>query len=113
MSITTPLLLTRVLELQAQLDTAVRIDLTEVDTSQVSIGTRVTLRNLTEDAVETYSILGPWDGDPTAGVVSYRAPLGRALLNKEVGEEIDVELPDGSVQYRIDKIEPHTAHAQR
>ena len=97
----------RVMELQSQYDKAVRIDLEAADTSQASIGTRVTLLNLQSQAQETYSILGPWDADPTHGVVSYKAPLGQALLNNKVGDEIDVTLPDGNIRYRIEQIVRH------
>ncbi|MCI0651263.1 MAG: GreA/GreB family elongation factor [Planctomycetes bacterium] len=94
----------RVLELQSQLDRAVRIDLAAAHTDRASIGTRVSLRNVTTGNVETYSILGPWDSSAEQGIVSYQAPLGRAILDRKPGEEFAVELPTGAVRYRLEEI---------
>ncbi len=96
----------RALELKSQLERAVRIDLREVDTTRASIGSKVTLTNLASGHTEVYSILGPWDSHPTAGVVSYKAPLGRALLNRLPGEEFHVELPEGGLDYRLESVGP-------
>ena len=98
----------KVLELQSQLDKARPINLSEVDTERASLGTQLRLTNLASGEHESYVILGPWDSQAEEGIISYRAPLGRALLDHPVGAEVDVELPEGRRRYRIDGIEVYT-----
>src|SRR6185503_20982218 len=63
------------------------------DTSRVSIGTIVTLRNAETHNEETYTILGAWDGNPDRHIISYQTAIGQALLGHQVGEVI--ALPNG------------------
>lgn len=97
----------RAIELMGQLDGVQRIDPSQAATDHVSLGSRVAVRNLKTNGEETYSVLGPWDGDPEHGVVSYRSPLGKALLDKKPGDEVDVELPEGSAKYAVLEITRH------
>ena len=97
----------RAIELQTQLDKAERIDLTQAGTDRVSLGSRVTLKQLKNDKIVTYSLLGPWDGDPEHGVVSYMSPLGRALMDLAEGDEFEVQLPGGTEKYRVERIGLH------
>jgi transcription elongation factor GreA len=53
----------------------------------------------------TYYILGAWDTNPQRGIISYRAPVAQALLEKKVGDEVDVELEQQKLRLRVDKIE--------
>lgn len=98
----------RVMELQAQLDGVVQIDVSKASTEHVSLGSRATLTNLESGQEEIYSLLGPWDGDPEHGVVSYLSPLGLALMDKATGQEFDVKLPSGVARYRVEGIQLHT-----
>jgi transcription elongation GreA/GreB family factor len=72
----------------------------DVDTSDVSVGSRVKLDNGAGSVVE-YSILGPWDADPEHGVISYLSPFAQVLIGK-VGESVEM---DGQ-PFRITAIEP-------
>ncbi|NRA75282.1 MAG: transcription elongation factor GreA, partial [Planctomycetes bacterium] len=94
----------RVLELQGELDRARLIDPTQASTTQVGLGCKIRIMNLTTDSEHTYSLLGPWDGGPEEGVLSYLSPLGKALLQGSVGEEIEVELPNGTQTVKIEEI---------
>jgi transcription elongation GreA/GreB family factor len=71
------------------------------DTSRVSIGTAVTVREASSKKEETYTILGAWDGDPDRNIISYQTAIGQALLGHQVGEI--VTLPNG--QFAIISIE--------
>ncbi len=95
----------RVLELQAELDRSQIIDPDKATTDQVSLGSRVTIHSNANDSEVTYSILGPWDGGPEEGVLSYLSPLGTALLQKKEGDEFEVELPTGTQSFKILSIE--------
>jgi transcription elongation GreA/GreB family factor len=72
------------------------------DTSRVSIGTVVTVRDKNSKKDETYTILGAWDGDPDRHIISYQTAIGQALLGKKAGEV--ATLPNGDVE--IVSIEP-------
>lgn len=63
------------------------------DTSRVSIGTIVTMRDKNSKKQETYTILGAWDGDPDRHIISYQTAIGQAVLGKKVGEV--ATLPNG------------------
>jgi len=76
------------------------------DTTQVSIGTVVTLQ--TGAGEEKYSILGAWDSAPELGVVSYKALIGQTLLGKKVGDALELPTESGPKQVTILKIEPFT-----
>ncbi len=73
----------------------------DVDTTEVSVGSRVRLDNGTGNVVE-YSILGPWDADPDHGVISYLSPFAQVLLGRTVGDSVEM---DGQ-PFRIAAIEP-------
>lgn len=77
------------------------------DTTQVSIGTTVTLET-TEGTHEVYSILGAWDSIVEKGIVSYLAGLGQALLGKKPGEPAVLPSDTGTRSVTILKIEPFT-----
>jgi transcription elongation GreA/GreB family factor len=96
-------------ELELLLGNARGTNFENADTTQVSIGTVVTLEPSSGGASETYSILGAWDGVPEKGWVSYLAGIGKALLGKKPGETI--ELPDdgkGMRSMKITSIAPFT-----
>jgi transcription elongation factor GreA len=52
-----------------------------------------------------YTIVGPQETDPSSGKISHESPLGRALIDKVVGEVVSLKLPHGKMQYRIVAIE--------
>jgi len=73
----------------------------DVDTSEVSVGSRVKLDNGAGSVVE-YSILGPWDADHEHGVISYLSPFAQILIGRKVGDGVEM---DGQ-PLRITAIEP-------
>ncbi|MEO0078887.1 MAG: GreA/GreB family elongation factor, partial [candidate division WOR-3 bacterium] len=62
----------------------------EIDTSEVTIGCRVTLADETGQH-QVYTLLGPWDTDTDQGVISYQSPFAGRLMGKKVGDSIDVD----------------------
>ena len=55
--------------------------------------------------LETYTIVGSAEADPDAGFISNESPLGQALLAHQIGEELDIAIPNGMVHCRIVAIE--------
>ncbi len=67
----------------------------------VGYGSQVTLENGDDGSEEKYEIVFPEDADPAAGLISISSPLGRALLNKEVGADVEVATPKGRRSFQI------------
>src|SRR2546430_2491706 len=89
-------------ELERDLQNARGTAFENPDTSRVSIGTIVTIRDKASKKTEAYTILGAWDGDPDRNVISYQTAIGQALLGKKAGEV--ATLPNGECE--IVSIEP-------
>lgn len=97
----------RRVEAERDLALARGTDFANPDTTQVSIGTIVTL--VADDGQsEVYSILGAWDSAPEFGIVSYKAAIGQNLLGKKSGESVELPTENGSRRMRIATIEPFT-----
>ncbi|MDX1417230.1 MAG: GreA/GreB family elongation factor [Candidatus Promineifilaceae bacterium] len=68
---------------------------------KVHLGNTVIIQS-GEDPVESYTIVGRVEADPSAGYISNECPLGAALLEHAIGEDVTVATPDGEiVAYRI------------
>ena len=70
----------------------------------VGVGSHITIQEADYPA-ETYHMVGPKEADPRNGRISHESPIGRALLDRRVGDEVDVETPAGKVRFKILKIE--------
>ena len=67
----------------------------------VAYGSQVTLENLDDGETETYEIVFPEEVSAARGQISLASPMGRALLNKEVGDEVEVRTPKGTRSFEI------------
>jgi transcription elongation GreA/GreB family factor len=99
-------LMRRKADLEQMLHDARGTSFENVDTSRVSIGTIVTLRNAETNNEETYTVLGAWDGDPDRHIISYQTAIGQALLGHEVAETISLNTEDSVAQFIIVSIQP-------
>ncbi|MDQ2919635.1 MAG: GreA/GreB family elongation factor [Verrucomicrobiota bacterium] len=97
-------LMRRKSELESALLNARGTNFQNPDTSQVSIGTVVSLREQSGKE-ETYTLLGAWDGDPDRGIISYQTAIGQALLGHRVGEKVNLNTEHGSGSFEIIAIE--------
>jgi transcription elongation GreA/GreB family factor len=100
-------LMRRKSELEQMLHNARGTSFENVDTSRVSIGTIVTLRDAETNKEETYTVLGAWDGDPDRHIISYQTAFGQAVLGHEIGETVSLSTEHGGVaQFTIVSIQP-------
>lgn len=74
----------------------------------VGYGSQVTLENADDGAEERYEIVFPEEVNPAAGLISIGSPMGRALLNRGVGDEVEVATPKGRRSFQI--VELRTLH---
>ena len=91
-------------DLEDKLSRAQIIDPKSLSGDKVVFGATVTLLDEDEKPVR-YQIVGQAEADAKLGMISYNSPLGRALISRQVGEEIEVSVPAGDKFYLIDKIE--------
>jgi transcription elongation factor GreA len=80
-------------------------DFADAKTDAVNIGTSVAVTDTATGQSTTYHILGAWDSDASRNIISYPAALAQALLNKRVGDTVEVNSDTGKRQLRIERIE--------
>ena len=91
-------------DLEDQLSRALVIDPTTLSGDKVVFGATVTLND--EDGKKVrYQLVGQVEADASQGRISYNSPLGRALIGREKGEDVEVSTPSGDRYYEIKKIE--------
>jgi transcription elongation GreA/GreB family factor len=98
-------LMRRKSELEQMLHQARGTSFASPDTSRVSIGTVVTLREADSGREETYTLLGAWDGNPERGIISYQTAIGQALLGAKLGEVVTLNAEQDTGRYAIIAIE--------
>jgi transcription elongation GreA/GreB family factor len=98
-------LMRRKVELEQALHNARGTAFENPDTSRVSIGTIVTLRDPDSGKEETYTILGAWDGNPERNIISYQTAIGQALLGHQPGEVVMLNTDQGDSRFAISSIE--------
>lgn len=94
----------KIAALEGQIATARIIDASEVDTSKVSILTKVKLTNLGTKKQVTYQIVSEKEADLKAGKISVTSPIGKGLLGKTVGEVAEVTVPAGLLKFKVEDI---------
>jgi transcription elongation factor GreA len=67
----------------------------------VGVGSRVRLVEIASGDELDYQVVGPEETNPRGGKISHRSPVGRAILGKSAGDEVEVATPGGAVRYRI------------
>ena len=92
-------------KLDAEMKSATILELDKVSTDVVSVGTKVSLVNITSGETRSYTILGPWDADFERDILSYRSPVVRNFLGKKAGDEVILRISDDAETFRIDSIE--------
>jgi transcription elongation GreA/GreB family factor len=98
-------LMRRKSELEQMLHDARGTSFENPDTSRVSIGTIVTLRDGDTNKEETYTILGAWDGDPDRHIISYQTAIAQALLGHALGEIVSLNTEHGAAESTIVSIQ--------
>ena len=90
--------------LEGVIATARILDESNIDTSKVSILTKVELTNLGTKKKVTYKIVSEKEADLKLGKISVTSPIGKGILGKQPGDTAEVVAPAGTIQFRIEKI---------
>ena len=94
----------QIAEIEDRVSRAQIIDPASLSGDKVVFGATVTVLDDNENK-QRYQIVGMTEADARQGRISYDSPLGRALIGKTVGEEVEVTVPSGDRFYQVKKIE--------
>jgi transcription elongation factor GreA len=91
----------RIAQLEERLRAARVIDASEVSSDVVSLGSHVKVDDLDHGDSLSYTIVGSAEADPGAGKLSNESPVGRALMGRKKGEQIEVAVPQGTIRLKV------------
>jgi transcription elongation factor GreA len=94
----------KIREIEQKLSNSEIMDAVNPPSDKVGFASVVTLENLDNGGQVTYQVVGPDESDISSGKISIISPLGKALIGKEVEEEVAVRTPGGVKKYTILKI---------
>jgi transcription elongation factor GreA len=94
----------RIAALEGQVATARIVDESTIDTSKVSILTKVKVTNLNTRKEVTYQIVSEKEADLKLGKISYTSPIGKGLLGKQIGDVAEVTAPAGVIRFKVEDI---------
>ncbi len=95
----------RIKELEMLLENAEIIDESSMDAGVVSLGSTVKVYDVEWDEELTYEIVGSNEADAINGRISDQSPIGRALMGKRSGEQVEVEAPNGVLHFKVLHVE--------
>ena len=91
----------KIAKLEEQLSQARVLDESELDTSSVHLLTKVTIKNIDNDAVLIYAIVPESEAELMDKKISVESPIAKGLLGKKVGEIAEIEVPSGMMKFEI------------
>lgn len=91
----------RISQIEHMLQYSVIIDNNDVAADEVSMGRQVTFKELPDEEPETYQIVGESESDPLNGKISNESPMAKGLIGHKVGEEVEIEIPNGTMKVKI------------
>ena len=95
----------KISRLQQEIAAAKIIDTSRLSTDAVQIMSTVEMTNMVTNAKMTYTIVSENEANLREGKISIHTPIAQGLLNKKVGEEADIKLPNGNtLRLKVDKI---------
>ena len=95
----------RIQDLEARSGLAEVIDPSAQEGDEVKFGAIVTLEDLETEKQKTYQIVGEYEADLDKGLIAYTTPIAKAIIGKAAGDDVEVHLPKGIVEYEIIKVE--------
>lgn len=94
----------RFAQMQARINSLSSINLDALPRDRVAFGSKVFLEDLNTGEKIVYELVTPEEVDPKNGKVSVSSPVGSALLNKEIGDEVTIQLPVGKKEYSVNRL---------
>lgn len=94
----------KIAQLESAIVSARVIDAKDIDTSKVSILSKVTVTNMANKKTVVYQIVSEKEADLKLGKISSTSPIGKGLLGKTVGEVAEIQAPSGTFKFQIESI---------
>jgi len=94
----------RILDLQSKIARGRVVDVSSLQTEKIVFGATVTVFDQQKDIELTFQIVGEDEAMSDSKKISYNSPLGKALIGKEVGDEVTVKAPKGDLIYEVQEI---------
>ena len=94
----------RIMKLENIIKNAKIIDENEISSDHVSVGSKVTLKDLEDDEVNTFTIVGATESDPLENKISNESPVGSHLIDKRIGDIVEVVINSHTLRYEIIEI---------
>lgn len=91
----------RIQELKTKLALADIIDPAKISQNKIAFGAKVKVLDLSSDEEKTFTLVGPDEADAKNGKISISSPVGKALLNKEIGDVATIKAPAKTMEYEI------------
>ncbi|HXB40418.1 MAG TPA: transcription elongation factor GreA [Bacteroidia bacterium] len=98
------LLEARIAKLEDTLSNARLVDTSQVDTSKVSILTKVKVKNLKNSQTVQYTLVTQSEANLKEGKISVDSPIGKGLMGKKVGDKVEITVPAGTIPFQIVEI---------
>lgn len=95
----------RIVVIEKMLRNVEVIEESDLNQNRINLGNKIKLYDVEFEEEVTYTLVGSAEADPQQGRISNESPLGIALIGHEVGDEIDVDAPDGIIKFRVLEIQ--------
>ncbi|GAX07752.1 transcription elongation factor GreA [Secundilactobacillus silagincola] len=95
----------RIKTIEHMLQYADVVDNNNTAEDEVTVGKKVTFKELPDEEPESYTIVGAAEADPMAGKISNDSPIAKALLGHKIDQEITIAIPAGDMKVKILKVE--------
>lgn len=94
----------RIAKLEMMVRNAKVIDGDALNTDKVNIGSMVKVLDVKTKKETVFNIVGSAEADPLKGKISNESPVGAKLIGKEIGDIVEIEVPKGTINYKIEDI---------
>ena len=94
----------KISKLEETLAGARLIDESQLDTSKVLVLSKVKIKNMSNNMEMDYMIVADGEADLASGKISVNSPIGKGLLGKSVGDIAEIDVPSGTLKFKILKI---------
>ena len=94
----------KIKQLEGSISNAKIVDTSTIDTSKVTILTKVTITNVATKKTVTYQLVGEKEADLKAGKISASSPIGKGLIGKKIGEIAEIQAPNGAMKFKIENV---------
>jgi len=94
----------KIKQLEGVIANAKIVDTSTIDTSKVTILTKVTITNMATKKTVTYQLVGEKEADLKLNKISAGSPIGKGLMGKKRGEIAEIQAPNGVMKFRVEEI---------